>query len=173
MKLFFRSITLSLFLIMLTQNLFALSILGSGTPESFAKLVEKVSPAVVNIYTTKTPRIVTPFTGVDPYFDQFFKDQFTRRYPNKTSQQQHSLGTGFIISDICARWKVTLLREPCLPLSIRSRVQNIGWASRHTHMMMSNSMQRSSDCLCRISAYAFSKAEITSTMAHIRWQRES
>jgi len=77
----------------------ALSI-NLGKPESFSKLVEKVSPAVVNIYTTKDrPTSRHPFSGVDPFFDQFFK-HYTRNNPyTKKQKQQNSLGTGFIISD--------------------------------------------------------------------------
>jgi len=72
-----------------------------GRPDSFSKLVEKVGPSVVNIYTTKDMRYRPhPFSGVDPFFDQFFKDYFKRHYPNqKPRRQQNSLGTGFIISE--------------------------------------------------------------------------
>lgn len=72
-----------------------------GRPDSFSKLAENVSPTVVNINTTKDVRRYShPFGGVDPYFDQFFKDYFDRNYPGQqTQRQQNSLGTGFIISE--------------------------------------------------------------------------
>ena len=78
----------------------AISILGSGVPESFSKLVEKVSPSVVNINTTRLAHI-TPeeFMGVDPFFDQFLKEFFQRRGSTRVQPKQHSLGTGFIISE--------------------------------------------------------------------------
>lgn len=75
--------------------------LGSNTPESFSKLVEKIGPSVVNIYTTKNVRAYNnPFQG-DPFFDEFFK-HFYDRYPSAPQQprkEQYSLGSGFIISE--------------------------------------------------------------------------
>lgn len=78
----------------------ALSFDLSGKPEGFAKLAQKVSPAVVNIYTTKDVRVVShPMQGVDPFFDQFFKEFMDRHYPNQKRQRtQNSLGSGFIFS---------------------------------------------------------------------------
>ncbi len=52
---------------------------------SFAPIVEKVAPAVVNIYTS---RVVNRSTG-DPFFDRFF---------GVGPQQQNSLGSGVIVS---------------------------------------------------------------------------
>lgn len=80
------------------SNAHAISLNLSGTPESFAKLVEKVAPAVVNIYTTKEVRL-SPNQGVDPFFDQFLKDYYGRRFQQKPQKEQSSLGTGFIISE--------------------------------------------------------------------------
>ena len=56
--------------------------------------VEKVGPAVVNIYTEEAvPEVQNPFRGLgDNFFDQFFKDFF----PPITSQRR-SLGSGVII----------------------------------------------------------------------------
>lgn len=79
-------------------NAHAISLNLSGTPESFSKLVEKVAPAVVNIYTTKEVRL-SPHQGVDPFFDQFLKDYYGRRYQQPPQKEQSSLGTGFIISE--------------------------------------------------------------------------
>ncbi len=75
--------------------------LGDSRPESFADLVEAVSPAVVNIYTAKDVRVnPNPFRGVDPFFDQFFEDYYRRHSGNQRPQrQQNSLGSGFIISE--------------------------------------------------------------------------
>lgn len=52
---------------------------------SFAPIVEKAAPAVVNIYTS---RVVERSTG-DPFFDRFF---------GVGPQQQNSLGSGVIVS---------------------------------------------------------------------------
>jgi len=74
--------------------------LNFGEPtEGFAKLVEKVSPAVVNISTTKT--ISThPLMGVDPFFDEYFKQQY-KNSPRGPGQQEtkYGLGSGFIVSE--------------------------------------------------------------------------
>lgn len=69
-----------------------------GFPQSFADLVEKVKPAVVNISTEKTVRIPgSPFRhffGDEPFRD-FFK-WFFEDIPDRELKQQ-SLGSGFII----------------------------------------------------------------------------
>jgi serine protease Do len=69
-----------------------------SAPDSFAPLVKRVSPSVVNISTVKTVRgpgqIPSPFGPNDPFkdfFDRYFRDQMPRDY------KQQSLGTGFII----------------------------------------------------------------------------
>jgi serine protease Do len=76
----------------------AISLNIGGVSDGFGKLVEKVAPAVVNIYTTKDVRALqpSPFQGVDPFFDQFFKQFMQRQRPRR---EQYSLGTGFIISE--------------------------------------------------------------------------
>lgn len=69
-------------------------------PDSFAPLVKKVKPAVVNISTTQKVRRPqtrfprSPFGETDPFeeFRRFFEDQMPRE------EERHSLGTGFIIS---------------------------------------------------------------------------
>jgi serine protease Do len=60
------------------------------------RAVEKVSPAVVNIYTTEVSRSVrNPFRNFNNnLFDQFFKDIIP---PNKS--QKRSLGSGVLIND--------------------------------------------------------------------------
>ena len=85
-----------------TKALFPAS--GSA-PFSFADLAEKLSPAVVNISTTKTVKMEgrskAPSGEMSP-FDRFFgEDDFFRRFfeefPGKEFKQR-SLGSGFIIS---------------------------------------------------------------------------
>jgi serine protease Do len=79
---------------------------ASKAPLSFADIVDRLKPAVVNINTTKTVRsgggrLRSPFGdqgpfdryfGGDEFFDRFFGDMPQREF------QQKSLGSGFIIS---------------------------------------------------------------------------
>ena len=60
---------------------------------SFAPLVEKVSPSVVNVYAARKPAQVSPFAG-DPFFERFFGGRgFGQRQRN-----QNSLGSGVIVT---------------------------------------------------------------------------
>lgn len=63
---------------------------------SFAPIVKKVSPAVVNIYARKmvSQRMISPFMD-DPFFQEFFGNQ----YPQGLTRQrvQNSLGSGVIV----------------------------------------------------------------------------
>jgi serine protease Do len=63
---------------------------------SFAPIVRKASPAVVNIFTTKQGA-ASPLDSLfsDPFFDLFFEGQ--RRAPRGPSQQ--SLGSGVIVRE--------------------------------------------------------------------------
>ncbi len=60
------------------------------------RAVEKVSPAVVNVYTTEVSRSAqNPFRrSGDKFFDQFFKD-----FLPPTQSQKRSLGSGVLIND--------------------------------------------------------------------------
>ena len=80
-----------------------------GTPDSFADLVEKVSPAVVNITTTTMVSARTgPLPNVPPGspFEELFRD-FIQRQPGQPGQpgqpsrphRASALGSGFIISE--------------------------------------------------------------------------
>ena len=64
---------------------------------SFAPLVEKITTAVVNIYTQKiiTSRQMTPLFD-DPFFRQFFGN-LAPRLGQQQRQQQNSLGSGVIV----------------------------------------------------------------------------
>ena len=57
---------------------------------TFAPLVKSASPAVVNVYTSKTVRNQSPFAG-DPRFERFFGRQQRRA--------QGSLGSGVIVGE--------------------------------------------------------------------------
>lgn len=63
---------------------------------SFAPLVKKVKPAVVNIYTKRTVRRrVSPFMG-DPFFEQFFGGSFGF-HGMERERLESSLGSGVIV----------------------------------------------------------------------------
>ena len=67
---------------------------------SFAPVVKKVSPSVVNIYskrTVKVPRGLSPFSD-DPLFRRFFGGDDPRGNQPETRQQQ-GLGSGIIITE--------------------------------------------------------------------------
>jgi serine protease Do len=66
---------------------------------SFAPIVKKAAPSVVNIYSTRTVKVqpmMSPFQN-DPFFRQFFGDQFPQDNQPSTRKEQ-SLGSGVIIS---------------------------------------------------------------------------
>ncbi|GHB48824.1 serine protease [Pseudovibrio japonicus] len=67
---------------------------------SFAPVVKKVAPAVVNVYASRTVqerRRVSPFFN-DPFFRRFFGDQADQFAPRSRSRVQSSLGSGVIVS---------------------------------------------------------------------------
>jgi Do/DeqQ family serine protease len=62
---------------------------------SFAPVVKRVAPAVVNVYASRTvERQVSPFFA-DPFFQQFFGDAFGG---GPSQRVQRSLGSGVVIS---------------------------------------------------------------------------
>jgi Do/DeqQ family serine protease len=62
---------------------------------SFAPIVKRVAPAVVNVYASRTvERQVSPFFA-DPFFRQFFGDAFGG---GPSQRVQRSLGSGVVIS---------------------------------------------------------------------------
>ena len=87
-----------------TSNVWAVPMDQSAIPESFSKLAETVSPAVVNISTVKTIKgggpvfrhfYQNPWGDQDPFkdfFEKFFGDEQQREF------KQRSLGSGFIIN---------------------------------------------------------------------------
>lgn len=82
-------------LFLLVVFMAALAINAYAVPESFAPVVKKAAPSVVNISTTKT---VT--RQIDPFFDDFFGGFFGGNpYGNGGGQKFKSsaLGSGFII----------------------------------------------------------------------------
>lgn len=87
-----------------------LSVLGNSVAEtrtvpgseeqivlSYAPLVKKAAPAVVNIFTRKTVQQRTrPSLFNDPFFEQFFGKRFGNRKSKKRTQS--SLGSGVIVN---------------------------------------------------------------------------
>ena len=71
-----------------------------GFPPSFADLVEKVSPAVVNISTTRLIKSPNFFGGSESPFEEFFGRDFWGKFfgQKRPEQKQRSLGSGFIVS---------------------------------------------------------------------------
>ena len=65
---------------------------------SYAPLVKKAAPAVVNIYTRKVvqTRPASPLFN-DPFFRQFFGDNFGMRFGRPRERVQNSLGSGVIV----------------------------------------------------------------------------
>ncbi|MCD6353251.1 MAG: DegQ family serine endoprotease [Proteobacteria bacterium] len=72
----------------------------NGFPTSFADLVVNVSPAVVNISTTKTVKVPNFFrdfySPFEDFFGKDFRERFFRHQPR--NRKQTSLGSGFIVS---------------------------------------------------------------------------
>jgi len=64
-----------------------------AAPESFADLVDKLLPAVVNIATTQ----VVDQPGGSQEFEEFFREFFERRGEPPQHRRESSLGSGFII----------------------------------------------------------------------------
>ncbi|PHQ66292.1 MAG: serine protease, partial [Sneathiella sp.] len=82
--------------------MFALNAKARGAPESFADLVEPLSPAVVNISTTQT--IEANKGGAFPQlpkghpFEDFFKDFGPKGKDGERTRKATSLGSGFVIN---------------------------------------------------------------------------
>lgn len=80
-------------------------VLTNGAPTSFAPLVEAAAPAVVNISTTQSIDVKSPFDELrmeipeGSPFEQLFKDFLDRDYglPSGRKRKAISLGSGFII----------------------------------------------------------------------------
>lgn len=96
-----RTLGLAILLLLLFFFYQSLSLEARSAPESFADLVEKSSPAVVNITTsTKVAENVVP-RGVVPEgspFEDLFRD-FADRNPGRRGPRNTSaLGSGFVVS---------------------------------------------------------------------------
>ncbi len=70
--------------------------------DGFAPVARKVLPAVVNIASSKLVRSndlgsASPFSS-DPFFRQFFGDEFSKQFRIPRDQREHSLGSGVIVN---------------------------------------------------------------------------
>ncbi|WP_373089643.1 DegQ family serine endoprotease [Sneathiella sp.] len=88
------------FTVFALMAIFAFNAKARGAPDSFADLVEKLSPAVVNISSTQT--VHAPSQGLPQLpkghpFEDFFKD-FGNRGGGETDRKATSLGSGFVIN---------------------------------------------------------------------------
>jgi serine protease Do len=73
---------------------------GSAPAASYADMLEKVTPAVVSVYTTqviKGGNQQMPGIFSDPFFQQFFGQGFGRNMKPR-DQTEHGLGSGVIVS---------------------------------------------------------------------------
>ena len=68
-------------------------------PVNFAPVVKAVTPAVVNISTTRVVRSTESEEQQfdDPFFRRFFGDEFFRRFGIPRERRQSSLGSGVIV----------------------------------------------------------------------------
>jgi serine protease Do len=90
---------------LLTALMMAPRVVDAGPPPiSFADIVERVAPAVVNISTTKPigrgemPEFPFPEPPPGSPFEDFFREFFDRdRPPEQMPRRQSSLGSGFVV----------------------------------------------------------------------------
>ena len=79
----------------------AAAVLSGPTPPNFVPVVKAVMPAVVNISTKRTIRsqgadVPSQFQD-DPFFRQFFGDDFFHRFHMPRERRESSLGSGVIV----------------------------------------------------------------------------
>lgn len=72
-----------------------------GGPPNFVEVAQRVNPAVVNIATTRVFRAPegaapSPFLD-DPFFRQFFGEEFFKRFQVPRERREPSLGSGVIV----------------------------------------------------------------------------
>jgi serine protease Do len=74
----------------------------SEASRGYASVVKRVLPAVVNISSSKVVKsdmsAMRGPQGVDPFFRQFFGDDFSRKFDVPKERREKSLGSGVIVS---------------------------------------------------------------------------
>ncbi|TNE34598.1 MAG: DegQ family serine endoprotease [Alphaproteobacteria bacterium] len=97
----YSTLVLSTITVFTVMTVFALNARARPAPDSFADLVDKLSPAVVNISTTQTihtsggPNL--PQLPKGHPFEDFFKDFGNRGKGEEHDRKATSLGSGFVI----------------------------------------------------------------------------
>jgi serine protease Do len=74
---------------------------GSLPPTTFAPVVQKVTPSVVNVFSSRNVKTDTrnlEFFSEDPFFRRFFGDSFGNQPFVPKERQERGLGSGVIIS---------------------------------------------------------------------------
>ncbi len=78
----------------------AVPVVTGAAPVNFVSVIKAVTPAVVNIATTRVVKQgaggPSPFMD-DPFFRQFFGDQFSQRFQAPRERRENSLGSGVIV----------------------------------------------------------------------------
>jgi len=72
---------------------------GGGSDRNFVEVAKAVTPAVVNISTTRISRLPEGHAGApfdDPFFKRFFGDELFRRFEAPKDRRERSLGSGVI-----------------------------------------------------------------------------
>jgi serine protease Do len=72
-----------------------------GKDRNFVQIAKAVTPAVVNIFTTRAGQApegphASPFD--DPFFRRFFGDEFFRRFEAPRARKERSLGSGVVVA---------------------------------------------------------------------------
>lgn len=84
------------------QLVFPREAMAYNAPASFADLAEQVKHSVANISTTQVVKgsAMTPFTGRNDQFRDFFGDDFFKHFFGEVPQgdvKTHALGSGFVV----------------------------------------------------------------------------
>jgi serine protease Do len=77
------------------------AVVATGPANTFVPVVKAVTPAVVNISTTRVVKSGGGDTSQfmdDPFFRQFFGEEFFRRFQIPKERRENSLGSGVIVS---------------------------------------------------------------------------
>ena len=65
--------------------------------DAVSEVASVIKPSVVNISTTKRVRLREPFSHIDPFFREFFGEDFFRQFDMPRERKETSLGSGVII----------------------------------------------------------------------------
>jgi serine protease Do len=70
----------------------------ASADRGYANVVKQVLPAVVNISSSRVVKTKGNAMGVDPFFRQFFGDNFSQQFNVPRERREKSLGSGVIVS---------------------------------------------------------------------------